>query len=118
MSKSVSPKPTLRLRISGRNVGLFFLDGKTDPDLEDKNSGVAMLGRNGEPCIKIDQNCCPSIQQETLCHELLHFVNHDTASRMKEEEVSRVSTNFWTIFRDNPKLQRLVFGKGLEGAEP
>jgi len=52
----------------------------------------------------------PDNQNDTLLHELTHFVDEELQTNMSERQVRLLSTGLYAVLKGNPHLVKQLFG--------
>lgn len=56
--------------------------------------------------IKVDPNCGPDQQRDTLLHEITHAIDHEMDTGMRERQVRLLATGLFQFMRANPEVIR------------
>lgn len=74
-------------------------------NLRDKSGRWLGLINHKKGWIKIEKDAHQGRKEESLFHELIHFVNMEKLIRMREKQVEDLSTGLYTILKDNNLLK-------------
>ena len=95
------------------NIGCFKYKIEPRNDFRDEE-GTRVMGEtvSTNEIIYIDNSFTPTVVRETLMHELLHAMLHDTnvLDGMEQEEklVQILSPRLMSLFKDNPRLYKFL----------
>ena len=59
--------------------------------------------------IKIQAHMPMSLEQDTLLHEIIHALDFNMKTQMKERQVSALASGLIAVFRDNPGFVSYLF---------
>lgn len=77
-------------------------------------------GKDAGECYHIDGRVIVSPKQsadnqnDTLLHELLHFVDEEMQTNLRERQVRLLATGIYAMFKANPHLVSQLFGEPIE----
>jgi hypothetical protein len=59
--------------------------------------------------IKLQANMPMTLEQDTLLHEVIHALDFNMKTSMKERQVSALASGLIAVFRDNPHFVSYLF---------
>ena len=59
--------------------------------------------------ITISRDASVQMQKETLLHEILHAIEHQSGLDIPEAVISALSVGIFGVMRDNPRLAKALF---------
>lgn len=94
------------INIGGIIYDIRLVSGKSSNDLQEKN----YIGRiDYDNCIiTIDKNINQQIMVLTLLHEILHVVNHNYKTKLSEDDIDKISSGLYQIFKENQFMKEII----------
>jgi len=81
---------------------------------EERNLTLSDIGNIDYPTEKITIHQNRKTKGELVLHEIHHEANRQTSSKLREEDVARLSYFLYAVMRDNPELMIQILRENQE----